>query len=57
MKYKESNNGFVKDLYATTDPYFALYYMATERGLVLLKNHVMDMLQAFMADQKYVFSP
>ena len=57
MKYKEGNNGFVKDLFATTDPYFALYYMASERELIALKNHVMDTLQAFMAEQKFVFSP
>lgn len=57
MKYKEVTDGFVKDHYSTANPYFEAYYMANERGLITLKNQVIDVLQAYMAEQKFVFSP
>ena len=57
MKYKEGSSGFVKDHYGTVNPYFELYFMANDRGLVTLKNHVMDLLQAYMAEHRFVFSP
>ena len=55
IKYKEDSTGFVKDHYATVDPYFELYFMAEERNLVALKNHTMDTLQAYIAEHKFVF--
>ena len=56
MKYKEGSSGFVKDHVSTIDPYFELYFMAEGRGLVALKNHTMDLLQAYVAEQDFVLS-
>ena len=56
-KFKESDSGFIVDHYATVDPYFELYFMAEERGLVELKNHTIDVLRAYISEQNFVLSP
>ena len=55
IKYKEDLTGFVKDHFATVDPYFELYFMAEEWNLRALKNHIMDALQVYIAEHKFVF--
>lgn len=57
MKYKESRTEFIKDHFATVDPYFELYFMAEERDIVALKGHTMDQLQAYVTEHNFVFSP
>ena len=57
MKYKEKQSEFVKDHYATANPYFELYYMAEKWGLQNLKNDVLNLIRAYIGEEKFVFSP